>query len=540
MEQGIDISRFVNALLRRWWLVLLPVVILTPAVAIVAYKLPSSYSATARIAVITQQITRDLVQSTVDVSVTQRIALIEQQLMTRENLLEIAELHNVVGARDMSPDQIISMMRESTEIGGISVREGRSRQATGINITFTADRPAVAANVANEMQARLREQNLRQRSSRATETSAFFRDEVRRLENELSALGREIAQFKNENADALPDSLEFRRSQLASLQQKLFERELQIAALEQEREALETALASGDLSAAGAEARRRSPEERELERLRNALAQQRAVYADTHPSIRSLNSRIARLEEVVVEQAEAVAATSEPAAGETDAGMSEAVAEVRRRLEQVVAQLDLLSDRRDSERAEAEALRASIERTPDIELALRTLERRVANAQAEYREAVAKRNRAEAGERLELNQQAERFEILEQAVAPSRPDSPNRPLIIAAGFVGSGGLGVAIVILLELLNGSIRTARDLERQIGLRPVVSIPYIVTSRELARRRWTIRAAVMLLALGVPASLLALDRFYAPLPVLIERVADRTGLARVAGMVETRFGL
>ena len=56
-----------------------------------AYKLPPVYLSTALILVESQQIPSELARSTVTTSAADRLELIEQRLMTRENLLEIIE-----------------------------------------------------------------------------------------------------------------------------------------------------------------------------------------------------------------------------------------------------------------------------------------------------------------------------------------------------------------------------------------------------------------------------------------------------------------
>jgi len=47
------------------------------------------------------------------------------------------------------------------------------------------------------------------------------------------------------------------------------------------------------------------------------------------------------------------------------------------------------------------------------------------------------------------------------------------------GAVASVMVAVAVAFLLELLNPVVRSARQMERETGLRPVVSIPMVDTS-------------------------------------------------------------
>lgn len=75
---------------------------------------------------------------------------------------------------------------------------------------------------------------------------------------------------------------------------------------------------------------------------------------------------------------------------------------------------------------------------------------------------------------LESRDQSVRFEVLEQAIPPEMPSGTSRDKLALAGFIVSllGALGVAVG--LEWISPYIRTSAQMERALGLRPVVVIP------------------------------------------------------------------
>ena len=524
MDDAIDIQAFIRAFQRRWWLVILPAILTTPIAAAIAFSLPAIYSASATILIESQQIPSDLAQTTVTAGVEERISLIRQRLTARQQLLDIAEKYGVFKDQpDMSPSEIVSTMREATLIRGVSI--GRRRgPVTSIEISYTDDNAAATALVANEFLTLLLEQNVRQRNEQAIETVAFFDREVDRLNGELSEIEAEIARFKNANQDALPDSLASRRSELLSLEERLFERDVQRAAILERREAIETALAEGDFSFANSGAPA-STEEIELRRLNAALVEARSVYADSHPRVRLLLSRISVLQSALERaSAEAEANLDAPATP----GVSDPASQLRQGLRALEAELRLLESRAAEEQGRVTALRDSIARTPNVELQLNALQRRYSNTQAQYNQAVSKRAQAQIGERLEVNQQAERFEVIEQAQRPTSPIAPNRKLIVAAGGAAGLAIGFGLVVLLELLNKVIRTPRELERALEIRPFATIPYIENAHDVTMRRWTRRAALVGAILIIPIGAVLLDRYVAPLPLLFERALDTIGIS------------
>ena len=89
MEQGLTIIDHLGAFRRRAWILALTIVIGSSLAFSIAYLLPPVYRSTAKILVESQQIPSDLARSTVTSSTSERLHLIQQRLMTRDNLLEI-------------------------------------------------------------------------------------------------------------------------------------------------------------------------------------------------------------------------------------------------------------------------------------------------------------------------------------------------------------------------------------------------------------------------------------------------------------------
>ena len=171
-------------------------------------------------------------------------------------------------------------------------------------------------------------------------------------------------------------------------------------------------------------------------------------------------------------------------------------------------------------------------------MALNAYQRRYANLQTRYDTAVQKLAEAETGQRLEVNRQAERFEVIEQAQVPGDPVAPNRLLIAGGGAVASLGLGLALALALELINPAIRTSADLQRRLQLHPVVAVPYIRTRGERRRQaiKWMIRIALVLG--GLAALLWAVDQYVMPLQVLWSRLLDRSGVEEFLRMIQARL--
>jgi polysaccharide biosynthesis transport protein len=521
-----QLSDLVSAFRRRFWLMVLSVGLIAPIALAVAYFMPAKYRSEALILVESQQIS--LVESTVTASAAERLQLIRQKLMTRENLLELIGKFDLYADRtDMSPTEKVALVRANTQIEPI-VLAGQPRNALlSFTISFTASSGPVAARVANEFVSKVISENVRNRQDRAEGTLAYFQQEVETLSARLGEIEATITRYQNANEGALPDSLEFRREELSNLQEREFQRAQNRLALVEQKRGLEEALRTGRLATTLPQ-QQLTQEERDLQALRNTLLQRRAVLAETHPEIVAIKRRIEALEQ-------AVAPSSDPAAGERSSALQRIAAEIAL-LDQQIALLDRQQAEDDATKA---ALVASIAATPQVAMEINRLERQYTQLQGQYSAAVARLAAAREGAVLEDKQQGERFEVAEQPQVPDRPYSPNRPVIAAGGVAFSVMVGLGLMVLFELMNTSIRTAHALEYRTGLKPVVSIPYVRTRGERRRRLMRWLGMVLLLVAVISAILYAIDQFYLPLDALVDRIAQKLGIDSVLRIIEIRLG-
>lgn len=511
---NLDLKFYWGLLLKRLPVMLALFLVCAISASVSALKLPPTFSTSATLLVEEAQIPDSMVR--VDaVDVGQQLQVIEQRLLTRANLLDIARKFDVFeGIRNMTPDAIVEGMRRQTSIR----RTGGRGQATLMSVSFEARFAQTAANVVNEYVTLILQESTDFRMSRAESTLAFFEQEVQRLGDELDLQSTDIVSFKNTNATALPSDLPFRQNRQTLLQEREARLEREIAALEkQRRDMMRIFEATGQVDTPNRGDQ--SPEQKQLEQLKFDLQQALSVYSDTNPRVTLLKSRIAQMEKTLQEKA-----------GNTPAPKGEAnrsvtmfdltLAEMDQRKDSLQEELQTLSQ-------ELVALNASIQATAKNTVTLNALERDFQNIQARYNEAVANLNRARVNERIEVTAQGQRITVIENANVPHDPSGPNRFRLIAMGIVAGGGLAVGFFFLLELLNRAIRRPFELQSKFGIIPLAVIPYMESRRERLIRRGVLIGAFLAVLFGVPAMLWYIDTQYMPLDILANKVFDRLGL-------------
>lgn len=456
----IDFRFYLSLFLRRLPLFLGVTIVTATALAMLTVLWPLSYQATAKILVESPQIPTDLAKSTVPTGAGERFQIIQQDVLSSENLLALADQFDLYANRPyLSRTDMYDDMSRRVSIVPALTDTGSGSSAMVYSISFTAARPDVAANLVNELVTMILNKDVRLRTERASETVTFFTKETQRLDGLLQQLDGRMLSFKEEHINALPESIDFRRNQQATLQQRLL-------ALSQEEATLrkrQADLASRplDISASAA-----TPEELSLQALRQALAQQQAVFAETSPTIVSLRARIAELEASMAHPATAGPLTSRDVE----------IADIQDRLTTIAA------ERSSIEKTSADLV-TSINQTPANEISLNSMLRDHQNLQAQYDAAIARLAEASTGQQIELLLKGERLSLIESAEPPQTPQGPRqRVLLLASGLAGLL-VGLAAVIVPELLNRRIRRPSELIDSLQIVPFITVPFIEPP---ARRR------------------------------------------------------
>lgn len=114
---------------------------------------------------------------------------------------------------------------------------------------------------------------------------------------------------------------------------------------------------------------------------------------------------------------------------------------------------------------------------------LKELERDLDMYQKTYGEMLTTLGKSEVSSNIEAQDKGLTFNVIEPAVLPRRPVSPNRLLIIILGFFAGIGAAMGSVILLDGMDKSVKSI-DMAKKFG-HPVLAIfPYIQLPREKDR--------------------------------------------------------
>ncbi|WP_299411814.1 DUF874 domain-containing protein [uncultured Sulfitobacter sp.] len=149
-------------------------------------------------------------------------------------------------------------------------------------------------------------------------------------------------------------------------------------------------------------------------------------------------------------------------------------------------QLQTLTEQRSLLDQRRTALRETIQSSPEIQRTLTDFDRRMEQLRSQLEAIAARRNEAQVGFNLEAGSKGERLTTIEEAQVPDYPITMSKKKRAIMGAVASTGLAFIIAWLLELRRPVIRSARQMERETGVLPVVSIPELAPKYKSSKWR------------------------------------------------------
>ncbi len=501
-EQGLALPDIRAIVKRRWavagWILLCT----TLGAVLLAALLPNRFESSSMLLIEPQTISRRLIEAGLEESdVNNRLHLMTAEILSRSRLSRVIddlELYAEESER-LTREEVIALMREDIRVEPVLPEMdpafGRRRdfEISTFRIFFQAERAKTAAAVANRLASDFVDEHLKERVELSEDTTEFVTRELSRLTTRIRGLEDQIASIKADNPGRLPEDLNSNQRLLERSVEnlRLARRDLEVA---QSDEAFyrQQALSGSSIRSYVDE----SSPSRRLQLLELQLGEYRSRgFTDKHPDIIATEQEIAALKEEVGTTEDGKALSPIQANAEAEANRASIRAAAAR---QDIARLE-------SQIAEYEK---RIALTPRVAERLASLERERDHLAESYRDFSARQLEAEVAKEMELGQKGEQFRILEEAVAPPEPASPNRPLIIILGVFLGVAAGAGATLLLEATDSSFHGPHDLQADLKIPVLASIPAIeLESDMISNRRRRIKhafAAAALVAIVLTASI------------------------------------
>jgi polysaccharide chain length determinant protein (PEP-CTERM system associated) len=457
---------------QRW--IAIGVCVCSAAVSIViAKRLPAVYRAEVLVFVDAQKIPDRFVSSTVDEDLSDSLALISQEIMSRTRLVKIVDMFHLYPRERArkTEEEIVEQMRRD-----ITLKVEHGGKLGAFRLGYQGDDPNVVAAVTNQLAGLYVAENLKSRENQAQGTVDFLHAQLEEAKRNLDEQEAKVSQFKQRNNGILPQQENSLLSTLSNMRVQLQGCQDAINRGEADKAMLETALSSAETfqstleqslrprarsRAAGFDSVGTRPK-LDSEVLQERLDNLKTRYTADHPEVQDLEERIRRAkrdEQRELADSVRVAGSMKSASDHADDGPviatpdllreRERVSTLRVRLSTVNREIEAQKQVRDRIVSEIQQYEERINRLPLVEQQMAAVTRDYENSKANYKSLLDKELAAGIATDMERSQKSERFTIMDAAKVPEKPFKPKRLAIAAAGSLGGLIVGFLAGFLLE-------------------------------------------------------------------------------------------
>jgi polysaccharide chain length determinant protein (PEP-CTERM system associated) len=316
------------------------------------------------------------------------------------------------------------------------------------------------------------------------------------VRRQLESVEQKLREFRKKHMGELPEQLETNLRMMDRLQAQMDDRREALRSAKNRLIIVESQIKDNKMTMA--------PENTEgsgtglaLAQLKQQLAALQLSYTERHPDVVRLKSKIADLE-AKIDSGEISTNQMETIPG-TGAGTRSDLFVARLRNQEMREQSQLKRDRaglnleinnltidiRNIKNQIGEYQRR-VENTPKREQELQFLQRDYQNIQKSYHSMLNRKLEADISVSMEKKQKGEQFQIIDRAYVPLDPASPNLKIIfILSVFLGLN-FGGGLIFLKDYFDTTLKRSADVERDLGISVLATIPKIYNKKDFRRRR------------------------------------------------------
>lgn len=494
-KEAAQIDYYLGLVLRKRWFVIIPFCLAMVIGIFLTLTLPAVYEASTLILVEPQRVPTEYVKSIVSTDIETRISTISQQILSRSNLEKIIgdfKLFSSPEEQNMFMEDKLNSLRKQ-----IKVEVTRARQISdAFTIIYASSDPKKTMNIANALASYFIDANLKIREEQAAGTSNFLEAELESMKKRLEEVEGELREFRNRHMGELPDQLDTNLKILGTLESQLNAR---MERLRDERSSL-TILINEIDQIRRAESRTTPDQGPDLTQLREQLAAMESTYTPRHPDVVRLKKRIAELESLPSGRQKDLDGR---AVGSETANSPLLRERMRRRMELESAIGNAQADIAQIN-SQIREYRRRVEITPQREEQVLSLNRDYQNIKTTYNSLLNRKLEAEIALNMEKKKKGEQFRILDYAKLPEKPVSPDLKRLFMIFSAAGLGIGLGVIFLLDTLNPTFRRPDEIEGDLGIRVLATIPKVFHARDKVLGRLNI--ALTALALLVASALVS----------------------------------
>ena len=494
-NRELTMDDYLAMLRRRLKVILIPTLIAPIAGFMVSYAFSAKYTSQSTVLVEGQKVPDNYVMPVITADFTQRVQTLSQEVKGTSILRPVLHSLGLVKLEDedkliedvrnnMQVDPVITSMSAAAAGGGLSGAKKKKPSVTdepvpGFTVNYSDSNAFRAQKICNALTDLILTENLKERGDIAQSTTDFLGRQLEDAKRTVDDQDAKLAAFKKQYMGQLPTDVDNNMRMLMSLNSQLDASTQTLSRAQQDKAYTESMLAQ-QMAAWKTSQSSTNPQtlEQGLTQLQGQLLQLQARYTDDHPDVIKTKADIAEIEKKLKEVKAAADADSSATDSSDKASASEPpeIRQLRLQIHQYQSVIEQATVDQKRLQSQINVYQSRTAMSPGVEEQYKLLTRDNDNAQAFYKDLLAKKDSAQLGTSMEDQREGEQMNILVPASLPDDPSFPNRPLLAAGGLGAGLGLGLLIAIILEFSDRSIRTEKDAAAIMDLPLLISVPWL----------------------------------------------------------------
>ena len=433
------------SLVKKWKLqaVIAALLVMTGAV-VASYLLPEKYEAQSTV-FIEKNVIGELVKGiAITPSREDTIKVIKYAITSRTLLLKVVNDLDLAVTRaktDAAQEELIRTLQKNIDV--------KVKDNNLFIISFTDTNARVARDFVNALVQRYIEENLSAMRKESYGATEFLTEQIGTVKEKLVQAETDLNKFKAEKGGVIniDEAKLFEEINLA--QQKLYDLQLRRRQLEGSKPVARMAA---------------DPLQARLTVLQKNLEELRVEYTDSYPGVIKVKNDIAALREQINGRHGDLSTLPE----------SEEVGKVQ-------AELSALRISEASLQRYISTNQALLKGIPTAKAGLEKLEMEKQSRKELYDKLLSRQGQSEMSQQMEVQDKTTTFRIIDPAVIPTFPSSPNRVKLILFGILAGLAAGIGIALFLDNLDHSVKSVETLKK-IGFPVLASIPTIQDPAEV----------------------------------------------------------
>jgi polysaccharide chain length determinant protein (PEP-CTERM system associated) len=472
----MDIKKYWQILKRRKYIFIVVSMFVMSIIVWGSFFLPKMYQAKSTV-FIERNIIKNLVKGmVVTPSIEDRLRILTYAMKSRDMLMKVIRALDL-DAKAKNPAEIESMIRNFRDNTKITVKGNDL-----FMVSYTGKDPKLARDYVNTLISKYIEENTSAKREETHGASQFLTEQIAHYKKKLEEAEDRLSKFRIEKGIYFASDEKTLVSSIKDYRNKIEEAQVQIKELEAKRKDLQEILSGEKPLPKDVGKGKKNMLKQRLSQLEEYLPLLLLKYTENHPDVIKTKAEI----ESIRHQLELMDKDSSQGTVTKIDSKDPLYQQIKEELLYTESEIVALNAKIDIFKNSIKKIEAELKHMPEEKKTLATLVRERNTYQQIYEQLLSRLGQAEVSKQMELEDKGTSFRIVDPAVLPTTPVSPDRIKFILFGIVAGIAAGIGTIFLLEHIDSSIRDIDTLKTAFNLPVLAVIPKIVTKEDMIKKK------------------------------------------------------